>query len=965
MKSIFTFFLVANCLHLSAQWSNTSNQFYDSLHTPVCTATGEQLKPIVVKSYPDSGYFVVWEDHRRGYYEKFQIFAQKYDKTGKQLWANDGVPISAGTNSQHFAFPSNNDYRNYSVAATDSAGGFYIGYADDSVSTYVWERLTVQHIRNDGTTVFPGIGSVLFTSDQANQHLAPQLIPDGNAGFFISHLHAGYGTMDLYVYCYKDINGTLKSYGGGLVNENGVEISNTGYCGNYPTVVYPQTYVIDYSIYPDMQKGCNVVMEFSQNGNLPNTNNRIKLGFNWLWRVKKDAKTPAANFSKDDVVLFYRFNAQGGSITCKDLINQTIYTYPTSTLISEGYESISDWVYGAERTKGTLIQTDGNINVNALAVNQRDVNGNAVTDWFTRGYYRKQQKFDSIPYEYTVPPYMPGSFIGTNIPGQDKLGYVNATLSDTLLYDAGATYFYDFSLASGGNKIFATGIMNNGARNVLLQQLQVQKITPDSFAVQLNTASKNGILIGREIKTNFSGSNITYNNPQVLVDNHGNGLFYIMEMGRSTRVSPVFNGAELAWGAMGKPTGAGRFNNSWYLDNNSNSDIIIDPINGTGLLTWNDIRTPPSTGNNIYMQHLDNLNVVDYFPPYNFVKPLINPYGATSANPAVFLGTSKKFTTINAHSVYSGYDVTTPVVEILDNYNLGTVEVSVYQNTGAIRKYNGSPYLDRNYMITPENNPAGAATINVRLYFSQTEFDALKTADPSITSPGDLAVIKQPATGSAPASYIFVAGEKTVVPQSWAAVPGGYYIEIVINSFSNFFIAGAKSALPVTWLGIQAQWVNQNEAKVNWQVAQEVNVKEYTVQQSLDGTNFVNTCNVAANNANNYSCTVSPVLNAINYYRVQQTDIDGKSSLSKIVALKSSSNRSIIIYPNPAKNNLFIRNDLNYRNLVITDLAGKVVLKKSISNGLNNIQIDRIPAGSYFIRFSDGDKSETLKFVKE
>lgn len=962
MKFLFTLFLIASGFYVSAQWSNTANEFYDSLHTPVCTAAGDQLKSFVVKSYPDSGYFVVWEDHRRGFYEKFQIFAQKYDKTGNQLWANDGVAISEGTNSQHFTFASNNDYRNYSVAATDSAGGFYIGYADDSVSTYVWERLTVQHIRNDGTTVFPGVGSILFTSDQANQNLAPQLIADGNGGFFISHLHAGYGTMDLFVYCYKDINGTLQSYGGGKVNENGVEINNTGYCGNYPTVVYPQTYVIDYNIYSDLQKGCNVVMEFSQNGYLPNTNNRIQLAYNWLWRVKKDATTGVATFSKDDVVLFYKLNVQAGSITCKDELNQIIYTYPTSTLISEGFLQISDWVYGAERTKGTLIQTDGNINVNAMAVNQRDVNGNAVSDWFTRTYYKKQQKFESIPYEYTVAPYLPNSFTGIDIPGQNKLGSDDGKMGDTILYNTGSSYFYDFSLASGGNKIFATAIMGNGAKNVLLQQLQVQKVNADSFAVQLNTPNRNGILIGKEVNTGFSGTEIHYNNPQVLVDNNGIGLFYILESGRSTRVSPIFKGAEFAWGAMGKSTGTGHSNGYYYPEL---PHIAIDPLNGTALLSWDDQRSPPVTRSNIYMRHLDNLNAVDYFPPNYLVKQLINPYGASTANPIVLSGTSKKFTPIEAYSGYSGSEVTTTVVEILDNYNLGSVAVSVYQNTGAIRKYNGSPYLDRNYTITPENNPGGSATINVRLFFTQIEFDALKLADPSINSPADLVVIKQPATGSAPATFIFVAGGQTIVPQSWAAVPGGYYIEIAINSFSNFFIQKANGALPVQWLDVQAHWLNKNDAKITWQVAQEINVKNYTVQQSVDGTNFTNVCNAAGNNSITYNCIVPGLPNAVNYYRVQQTDINGKSTLSKIVTLESSSSRTIIIYPNPAKDQLFIRNDLNYRSLVITDLAGKILLKKAISNGLNTISIKQMPAGSYLIRLSDGIKAGTVKFVKD
>ncbi|MEO6819393.1 MAG: T9SS type A sorting domain-containing protein [Ginsengibacter sp.] len=961
MKTLFTTLLLTICLQLSAQWSNTTNQFYDSLHMPVCTAAGDQLKSLVVRSYPDSGYFLIWEDHRRGFYEKFQIFAQKYDKTGKQLWANDGVAISAGTNSQHYTYSTNNDYRNYSIAATDSAGGFYISYADDSISNYVWERLTVQHVRNNGTTVFPGIGAVLFTSDQANQNLAPQLIADGNGGFFVSHLHAGYGTMDLFVYCYKDINGSIKAYGGGLVNENGVQIDNVGYCGHYPTVSDPQTFVIDYNIYSDLQKGCNVVMTFSQNGGLPNTNNRLQVAFNWLWRVKKDTKTSTANFSKDDVLMFYKFRVQNGLVTCKDSTNGNTYNYPTSKLISKGFFQISDWVYGSERTKGALLQTDGNINVNCFTANQRDVTGNAVSDWFTRGYFRNQQKFDSIPFEYTAAPYLPNSFVSVNIPGQNKLGSSNGKLNDTLLYNTGSSYFYDYSLASGGNKLFATAIIGSGIRNVLLQQMSVQRISADSFAINVNTANNKGIVIGKELSTGFSGTEINYNKPQVLADNKGNGLFYILEIGRSTRVSPIFKGAELAWGAMGKPTGTGHSNGYYYPDL---PNVSLDPLYGTGLLSWNDERTPPGNGQNIFMRHLDDLNNVGYFPPNYLVKKLLNANSATTANPIVLTGSSKKYSAIDAYSTYSGVDVTTPVVEILDNYNLGSVSVSVFENVGDIRKYNGHPYLDRNYTITPENNPGGAATINVRLYFTEAEFNALKAADPGITSPGDLAVVKQPATGTAPSSYIFVAGETAVYPQSWAAVPGGYYIEIAINNFSNFFIQKANGGLPLQWLDVQASWVNK-QAKINWQVANEVNVKEYNVQQSADGIHFINGCNVIANKTGNYTCTLTAKMDAMNYYRVQQIDMDGKSNFSKIVTLESLLKGTITIYPNPAKDHLFIMNNLNYRNLVITDLGGKIVLNKSIPGGLNKIQISQLPAGTYFIRLSNGAETETLKFVKE
>lgn len=961
MKIFFTFFLLIASLISPAQWSNTANQFYDSLHMPVCTAADDQIHSMSITSYPDSGTIVFWEDGRNGLYAKGQIYAQKYDKNGNQLWAANGIVISSGANNQHFYSPTNTDYRNYSYAATDSAGGFYICYADDSISSYVWERLVVQHIQSDGTTVFPGPGFILDISDVANHHLVSQLIADGNGGFFISYLKGGaFGTKDLYVYCYKDNNGTLKHYGGGLVNRNGFEISHTGHCGNYVTVVeYIQTYTIDYKIYPDLQKGCNVVMTYSQNGGEPDINLRLKTAFNWLWRVKKDATTDTAFFPKDSVVLFYNLNIHNDNLTCVDEETNIVYNYPTSNLISNGFIPVTNWVYDAQHTKGAIVPTDGNINANIIAVNNRNLNGSGPTNWFTRVLYRPQQKFDSIPYEYTVDPYLPSSIFGKTAPGQNKLG---SSVSDTLMYDPVSSYFYDFSLASGGNKIFATCILNNGARNnVLLQQLQVQKITTDSFSLELNTSSKYGVVIGKEVSTGFSGTSIDYDLPIVTVDKNGNALFYIREFGRSVRVSPIQNGTELAWGAMGKPVGSGYYNGNHYPSDNP--FVSIDPLDGTGVICWQDSKNIPlNSGTNISMRHIDSVSPGEYMPLVNKVKLIPTPYGAQLVNPYVLLGSSKQFTVLE----FSNANISlTPVIAILDNYNLGIVTAKVYENTGAIRVYNGSPYLNRNYLIKPENDPSGTP-IHVRLYFANEEFDALKTADPTILDPGMLTVVKQPNAGTiTPDTYVPAGGEEVITPIAWKAVPGGYYVEIIVSSFSNFFIQGANGALPLIWLNIHAQWVGNNHAKISWQVAHQINVKKYNLQHSYDGAQFANVCEIAATNAEYYNCTVPAEKGRMHYYRVLQTDVDGRSSLSKIVALASSVALPTAIYPNPVINEMHVTELGNYREFIIVNVEGKVIKWGKLTAATKSISVKHLQDGAYILKLIGNTEVRSLKFIKK
>ncbi|MEO5564185.1 MAG: T9SS type A sorting domain-containing protein, partial [Chitinophagaceae bacterium] len=324
---------------------------------------------------------------------------------------------------------------------------------------------------------------------------------------------------------------------------------------------------------------------------------------------------------------------------------------------------------------------------------------------------------------------------------------------------------------------------------------------------------------------------------------------------------------------------------------------------------------------------------------------------------------SKKYSTIEAYNGTNG--ITSPVIEILDTYNLGIVQVGVYQHAGAIRTYNGKPYLNRNYTIKPDNNPAGAVSISLRLFFTAIEFDALKTADPTIINPGSLVVIKQPnSTATAPAAYTPAGGEEVLVPTAWKAVDGGYYVEISVTGFSNFFIQKGSAVLPVTWLGVQAVWQNSTQANVSWQVAEQQNVKEYTVQHSEDGNTYTNVCTVAFSGITTYNCLVPANSNIKNYYRVLQQDIDGRTTHSKVVLLQSSAKASLTAYPNPAKDKLYIDGLSAYRTIEIMDASGKIIQKQNVLQGSGYIDIWQLKTGVYLLKATNDKETQTIKFIK-
>jgi hypothetical protein len=141
--------------------------------------------------------------------------------------------------------------------------------------------------------------------------------------------------------------------------------------------------------------------------------------------------------------------------------------------------------------------------------------------------------------------------------------------------------------------------------------------------------------------------------------------------------------------------------------------------------------------------------------------------------------------------------------------------------------------------------------------------------------------------------------------------PGRFYV-----------VFKAAVTLPFTITSVNAKPDNGNIV-VNWQVANETNMKEYEVEKSVDGLNFISASKVAATNTgySTYGWTDAKVLPGVYYYRVRCISVDGKIEYSNSVkVLIGDGKSSITIYPNP------------------------------ITNGIINLHFNNLPAGKYGIR---------------
>jgi len=181
-------------------------------------------------------------------------------------------------------------------------------------------------------------------------------------------------------------------------------------------------------------------------------------------------------------------------------------------------------------------------------------------------------------------------------------------------------------------------------------------------------------------------------------------------------------------------------------------------------------------------------------------------------------------------------------------------------------------------------------------------------------------------------------------------------------------IQNCSIILPVKFENIQAQ-LNNNSGEIQWQVAQQLNVKQYELQKSIDNKNFSTIAITAANiSTSNYTAYDNNLSGGVNYYRIKEVDVNGAVTYSKIVALIGGGNSAVVtIFPNPVSSQLFIATPTGTKiiNAVIIDAIGREVLR---TNNINNSIIDagNLAPGFYTIKMTTAKNEIVNKsFIKK
>ena len=140
------------------------------------------------------------------------------------------------------------------------------------------------------------------------------------------------------------------------------------------------------------------------------------------------------------------------------------------------------------------------------------------------------------------------------------------------------------------------------------------------------------------------------------------------------------------------------------------------------------------------------------------------------------------------------------------------------------------------------------------------------------------------------------------------------------------------------------------QVKLTWKPSQQSSVR-YSLERSKNNTNWTTIANEGNFNfaVNKISFTDASPLEGKNFYRIKIVDARNQTAFSVVRTIEISIARSFTIWPNPVRGNLFIRNAGRKATAIVFSETGNSMLSVVITPGLNNIDLEMLSTGKYFI----------------
>lgn len=276
--------------------------------------------------------------------------------------------------------------------------------------------------------------------------------------------------------------------------------------------------------------------------------------------------------------------------------------------------------------------------------------------------------------------------------------------------------------------------------------------------------------------------------------------------------------------------------------------------------------------------------------------------------------------------------------------------------------YNGGERSGKVFSVTPASN-GNTTEYTISLYFTESELAG--------KNPGTLLLAKTTAASVAlsnPGNTIYV------LPAVASFGSGATVFTGTFTGFSRFFLVDGGVILPVVLTNFSGEINPEGHNLLSWQTSYEYNNRGFDVETSTNGIDFHRLATIPSKGNSGveqpYRYLHHTPPTGVNYYRLRQTDLDGRFEYSKVISLMVQGKAiKPVIYPVPAKNTLVIDfgKITGAGELEIFTADMKLIRREKLSTLQNRkvVQVDHLAKGLYFIRFTTGTQTGILQFVKD
>lgn len=173
--------------------------------------------------------------------------------------------------------------------------------------------------------------------------------------------------------------------------------------------------------------------------------------------------------------------------------------------------------------------------------------------------------------------------------------------------------------------------------------------------------------------------------------------------------------------------------------------------------------------------------------------------------------------------------------------------------------------------------------------------------------------------------------------------------------------------LPVAFKYFDVQSIN-NVSKITFVTASETNNDYFSIERSVDGRIFERLDDIkgagSTTDEHQYTFIDDDPLPGINYYRVRQTDFDGRYNFSQVKVVRHHIKDNIVVSPSSTDGDISIATDIDDYRVAVYNSAGEQVAAFANLSGHQWINIQTLRPGLYFIQVNNGVVTKTFRVIK-